>query len=249
LEKPDALPAPIEDFSERRIVVLAPHFDDESIGCGGVISKHAMAGAEILLVYLTNGRRGRLDLHRTGMSAEEAARADDELSETRKSEARQAAQILGVKRIQFFDAPETLLDATPDLVKRVAEILRFEKPSVVYLPWILDGHCDHLATNRIFRAALCQVPPELRHNIRCRGYEISSPLFATNVADISDVIEIKRRAIESFPSQLLCADYVRETLSLNAYRSRHCSAGKGYAEAFFERPADLYCSILDAVTP
>ena len=41
-----------------RIVVLAPHMDDETLGCGGTIARHVRAGAQVTVIFLTDGRRG-----------------------------------------------------------------------------------------------------------------------------------------------------------------------------------------------
>ncbi|MBI2934851.1 MAG: PIG-L family deacetylase, partial [Chloroflexi bacterium] len=56
---PEFIPIP----QERRLLVLAPHIDDEVIGCGGVIGRLSRLGAEITVVYLTDGRRGNPALY------------------------------------------------------------------------------------------------------------------------------------------------------------------------------------------
>src|ERR1043166_7647856 len=79
----------------KKIVVLAPHMDDEVIGCGGTLCKHVRNGAEVIVVYMTDGRYGSTALQR--LKGEERKRRERELIEVRKREARLAMETLGVK--------------------------------------------------------------------------------------------------------------------------------------------------------
>src|SRR2546426_12131813 len=58
LIRPDDAPELITSFRERRVLVLAPHMDDEVLGCGGTLLQHARVGAQLTIVYLTDGRKG-----------------------------------------------------------------------------------------------------------------------------------------------------------------------------------------------
>src|SRR3989338_967471 len=79
------VPMPVEVPDAQNVLVLAPHFDDETIGCGGTIRKHILGGNRVCVVYVTDGRKGIPDL------------ADKEkVTEIRKGEAKKALGILGV---------------------------------------------------------------------------------------------------------------------------------------------------------
>src|SRR5215471_17732082 len=100
-------PALVWEPQGRKIVVLAPHMDDEVIGCGGALYKHVRNGAEVTVVYMTDGRYGSSALHL--LTGAERKRREGELIEVRKREAQLAMETLGVKEGIFLDAEETHL--------------------------------------------------------------------------------------------------------------------------------------------
>ena len=77
----------------------------------------------------------------------------------------------------------------------------------------------------------------------CWGYEIWPPVYANRIIDISDVMEIKTKAIHVFQSQLNYMDYARGITSLNSYRSFFHNRAKGYAEAFFSCQPEDYLAL------
>jgi LmbE family N-acetylglucosaminyl deacetylase len=77
----------------------------------------------------------------------------------------------------------------------------------------------------------------------CAGYEVWTPLFPNYLVEISDVIAIKRQALEKYQSQLADSDYVHTALGLNAYRSSALLETHGYAEAFFYASKKEYLNL------
>ena len=92
-----------------RVLVLSPHPDDESIGCGGTICKHVAAGDEVRIVFLTSGEKGG-----HGTSAVETRRI-------RESEAASAARVPAFPGFLFWPSSLGSLLATQPAVKRIAE--------------------------------------------------------------------------------------------------------------------------------
>lgn len=236
----------------RRILVLAPHMDDEVLGCGGTLRKHALAGASITVAYLTDGRRGDPTLNEARLPAAEKRAREDRLVARRKEEARRAAAILGIRDLVFLDRPDGALTTNEELRGSIRELLRSGGPDLVYLPFLTDRHRDHWEANRALMEAArggAGRAPEFR----CCGYEIWSPLVANCLVDISEVVEDKRRAIAQFESQLEHADYLGGILHLNAYRALAHLRGKGHAEAFFLAPfrdyERLYREMIDENPP
>jgi len=104
------------------VLVIAPHPDDESIGCGGAICLHADQGHRVATVFLTSGECGLPEL-----SKEEAWRV-------REREAERATEILGVASIEFLRRPDQYLqENTIDAACALKPILQREKPEVLYL--------------------------------------------------------------------------------------------------------------------
>lgn len=244
LDTRDKLPVMISDFSDRHVLVLAPHMDDEIAGCGGAIRKHVLAGSTVTVVYMTDGRMGDADLYRRGLSRKDIRAAEQALVTQRKNEAAKAAKVIGIQEQIFLDAPDGSLEPLPEIVQHMRTILREKTPMVVYLPSLMDIHSDHWATNRILFEAMDALPKAYGSSPIFRGYEVWTPLHANRLVDIGDVADVKKRALEEFKSQTARVDYVRAILSLNAYRSIYTMKGRGTAEAFFETTPSEYGLLL-----
>lgn len=110
----------------KRIMVFAPHPDDDILGCGGSIAKHARQGHEIITVYMTSGEAGSLTYSR------------DELAALRENEARQASLLLKVNETIFLRNPDGYLEYNRDNLVKIVSLLRANKPDLVYLPHRLE---------------------------------------------------------------------------------------------------------------
>lgn len=224
-----------------KILVLSPHMDDEVIGCGGTLYKHIRNGAEVTVVYMTDGRYGSTALQ--NLTGEERRRVEIELIQTRKHEARLAMKALGVKEGIFLDAEETNLISTKEIQTRLRQILDSIQPDLVYLPFFLEEHPDHLATSQV----LLDATEGVNFQFDCLGYEVWTPLFPNCLVEISDVVEVKKQALEHYKSQLAEKDYIHSQLGLNAYRSSALLYKRdGFAEAFFLAPLSEYRKLYES---
>lgn len=200
------------------VLVIAPHPDDEVIGCGGSVCLRVERGERASVVFLSSGELGLKHLPRA------------KTWEIREAEAKRAARILGVANLHFLRQPDWMLgDHALATAKALRPVLEQEHPAVIYLPHENDGHPDHQVALRILRAALkgCSgLKPELL------AYEIWTPLAEHDVAvDITAVMPRKLRALRAHRSQLGTFDYVRAVTGLNQFRG--ALAGKcRFAEVF-----------------
>jgi LmbE family N-acetylglucosaminyl deacetylase len=200
------------------ILIIAPHPDDEVIGCGGAIRLRVERGERVSALYLTSGELGLKHLPR------------EKAWKIRETEARKAAKILGLTKLHFLRQPDWMLsDHAAATAKRVRAALEESTPDVIYLPHPNDDHPDHRATLPILRAALkhCR-----RLNPELLAYEVWTPLNTHDVTlDISRVMPRKMRALKAHRSQLGEFDYVRAVTGLNQFRG--ALAGKcRFAEVF-----------------
>jgi LmbE family N-acetylglucosaminyl deacetylase len=127
-------------------VVIAPHQDDEVLGCGGTILLKRAAGAAVNIVFMCDGSTS----HSRFIAA-------DALSRLRRQEALDAAQALGLAAadVQFLDLPESQLAQHHQVaVAQVLAILLLRRPEEVYVPYRWDGTPDHEATFRIVAEAV-----------------------------------------------------------------------------------------------
>jgi N-acetylglucosamine malate deacetylase 1 len=221
-----------------RVVILAPHMDDEVIGCGGTLRKHVLNGADVTVVFLTDGRYGSSTLN--GLLGEMRRRQENALIESRKREARRALGTLGIHQIAFLDAEETKLAWAKELPQRLRQILESIRPDLVYLPFFLEEHPDHRAVSRLLLDAM----NDAEFGFDCIGYEVWTPLFPNCFVKIDDTVELKKQALQHYESQLTDANYIHTSLGLNAYRScallNHTGA---FAEAFFRAPLQDYLKL------
>lgn len=220
----------------KKILVLAPHTDDEVIGCGGTLHKHFLAGAEITVVYMTDGRKGDPLLFNQKIPAKEKNKIERELIKQRREEAYRAARIIGIRHLIFLDHPDTELRLNKETIFEMFNILRNTKPDLVYLPFLTDRHQDHIETNKIFIAAI----KKGTFNFKCLGYEVWNPLYPNYMVEIKDTINIKIKALREYKSQLMHNNYVKAILGLNRYRSIFHLGGNSYVEAFFLATLEQY---------
>jgi LmbE family N-acetylglucosaminyl deacetylase len=241
--RPKLIPLP----KGKKVLVLAPHMDDEIIGCGGTLRKHILAGSEIAVLYLTDGKRGDPTLNLKTLSKSEREIQEKGVSAIRKEEAYRAAEIIGFNNLTFLDHPDGALFAGREVIEGVKDVIRQTHPDLLYLPFLTDRHHDHWQTNCIFIEAMRRLGKGW-DNLQCCGYEVWSPIYPNCMVDIKEVIDVKRRALEQFKSQLQHTDYVNGILGLNSYRSVVHLKGRGYAEAFFlssfKEYRDLYSQLI-----
>jgi LmbE family N-acetylglucosaminyl deacetylase len=198
-------------------LVVAPHPDDEAIGCGGVIAGNSGAGDRVVVAFLSSGECGIPCL-----SADAAGRL-------REREAAAAAEVLGVADLHFLRLPDGRIDAQPArAAARLAWVVRTEQPDIVRMPHPHDGHADHQATWSILQQAIrladIATPDFL-------AYEIWTPMAAPDYAeDITAFMDRKLAAIGCYRSQLRQLSYDHGIAGLNAYRGAFL-AGSQYAEA------------------
>jgi LmbE family N-acetylglucosaminyl deacetylase len=200
------------------VLVIAPHPDDESIGCGGTICLHTARGDRVTAVFLTSGELGLKHL-----PPEEAWRV-------REREAEAAAEILGLADLVYLRRPDWYVGEGVELAAAgLGPVLAREEPRAVYLPHPDEWHPDHRAALPVVLAALrlSRVPaPTLL------TYEVWTPLAEHyHVENITPVMRRKIQAVRAHRSQTRQLPYDRAVCGLNLYRGA-VAGGCRYAEVF-----------------
>lgn len=201
------------------VLVIAPHPDDESIGCGGTVCLHTETrGDRVAVVFLTSGELGLERLAR------------DQAWRIREGEAEEAARVLGISSLAFLRQPDWYMcDHIEAAAAALSPVLERETPDLIYLPHAQEWHPDH-------RAALPIVRVALRHSqcadAKITTYEIWTPMAAhDHVEDITPVLRRKVRAICCHRSQVAQLRYDRAARGLAMYRGA-VAGGCRYAEVF-----------------
>jgi N-acetylglucosamine malate deacetylase 1 len=205
----------------RSVLVISPHPDDESIGCGGTLRRHVLDGDKVHVVFLTSGEKGG------------HGRAPQETITIREQEARAAAKILEIDQIEFWHEPDGNVKATPELVNRLVEKLKTFRASVLYAPHASEMHADHVAAAQLVRQAVSQLPTSIpRPDVLM--YEIWTPLQAMDhIEDITQYIQSKIGAIRAYKCQNDVVGFDDAFLGLARYRGEmFCWPEGDYAEVF-----------------
>jgi LmbE family N-acetylglucosaminyl deacetylase len=195
----------------RRIIVFAPHPDDETLGCGGTIAKKLVEGYEVIIVVMTDGRF--LLLRSFGIDDDPTP---EQVKDIRRGEVLRATKILGVpeNNVIFLDFVDgTLKENEEAAEEKVAKILKKCAPSEVYFPFERDAHPDHQAANRILRKAVEKLaikPMIYRYTIMHKAarfgplIEFLASIFKRDriYVDVSEFLPLKREAVKEFKSEL-----------------------------------------------
>lgn len=157
---------PLEATS-KTAMVFAPHQDDESFGCGGLIALKRAEGASIRVVFLTDGGKSYgWDRMPVGM-----------LAKQRQQEALRALEVLGVEpqTVTFLNQADGELDQLSDenrqnVIGQIVQLLSEVEPEEVYVTYRRDAHADHEVTSQLVQAAIHQA----RLSVRLMEYPVWS---------------------------------------------------------------------------
>lgn len=209
----------VEKPEGQRVLVIAPHPDDEVIGCGGTVRLHRQLGHTVSILYLTDGERGIKNMNPI------------KCAELRRIEA--------VKSASHLDVPEQNLHhlhlRDGDLINQSGtnydfrDILQKADPDIIYLPSFIETHRDHYAANILLKNNLVK-------SATICAYEVWTPLIPNRLVNISNVVEDKKNALMEHASQLKELDYLDAAMSLNRYRAAMYRKSSQFAEAF------IYCT-------
>ena len=199
----------------KKVLVFAPHPDDEIIGCGGSIAKHKKNGNDISIVYMTSGDAGSSQYSK------------EEIAHIREQEATNAEHILGVTNLHFLRKSDGYLTYDQKNLIQLIDLIRQEQPDIVYIPHYNDAHKDHIITHELAVEAVkragwevfreCKGDPWKVKTILC--YEVWTPLQEVSYyEDISEFMELKLQALRQYISQLAHHKYDDGVEGLNRYR-------------------------------
>ncbi len=225
------------DIEGQRVLVVAPHPDDETFGCGGSLIRHCRAGDPVKCLILTRGERGDVDNHYETL----------EYTTLRQQEARRASEVLGLTDIEFRTFTDRQLDEQHQaLYNLLRETLIHYRPEVIYAPSPNEVNPDHRVAISVLERALVS----LALRVTLRLYEVTPAGPVNMLVDITGCVEQKEKAIRFYDTQLSRSPYLETIQSLNQYRSLTLGPQVSAAEAFFQIDAGaLLVSPLESMVP
>ncbi len=210
----------------KKVLVISPHPDDETLGCAGTLLAHKENGCDISWVIMT------------AMSDSEDSSKLDE----RKKEVQKVASIYDFKSVYELNFETTKLDSLPlsDVINRLSEVFNKETPDTLYVPYRYDAHTDHKVTFD----AISACTKSFRSNIKIiRAYETvsetgfsldNSKQFSPNTwINITDFMEEKIKIMNIYKSEISSHPFPRSDESIRSLAIiRGSQSGLKYAEAF-----------------
>ena len=219
-----------------KVLIVAPHADDETLAMGGTIARHVADGDEVTVAVMT------------GHGPEKHPIWPSELWEEIRAEARQAFDILGVHHIVFEELPAVMVADIPvwEVNKVTQRVLKENRPDCLYVPFPFDLHKDHREMFHSFSVAWCPVSDWGRAIREIYCYEVLSEThlnipyaesgFLPNTwVDIGPFLSTKLSALKCFESQLGEFPNPRSLEAIEALaRWRGSQAHMEAAEAFVQ---------------
>jgi LmbE family N-acetylglucosaminyl deacetylase/glycosyltransferase involved in cell wall biosynthesis len=220
------IPFETTDLTGARILALAAHPDDETLGAGGVLALNAARAQAVRVWIATDGTS------QEGVADSDAAA----YGAKRREEADRAASILGVPAPRYAGLRDGSLASDAGLAEAVRAAIDDFRPDLVLCPAPSELHADHralarVAYERVAGSRAGDPDHDLLRLVRIAFYELSHPLLPNALVDISRVAEKKEEALAAFASQQAVRDYAGAMRGLNAYR-RLTVNGRGPVEAF-----------------
>jgi LmbE family N-acetylglucosaminyl deacetylase len=224
MNEQDLVPYTCTPLRGERLLVLAPHPDDEVIGCGGLVALHAREGRRVQVVIASDGVAAEPTVDETAYR------------EMREAESALGLQALGVERDPvFLRFPDReLATHQPGLRDAIRGIILSERPDLILAPSPVEIHPDHVALAR----ALFDVVHEdddVRGILAVTSvafYEVSQPFQPNALVDVTSVLDVKREAISRHASQMRLRDYAGYHLGLGRYRALTLPAEVEAAEGY-----------------
>ena len=213
-----------------KVLVVAVHPDDETLGCGGTLLKHKYNGDKIFWLIVT--------------SIHEEHGYDREAVEQRKKEINRVGEKYRFDGVFSLNFPTIHLDEIPisDLVTSISNVIVQAKPNLIYLPFKGDIHSDHRIA---FRAAYSCTKsfryPFLKKILMMETLSetefapaTKEEAFVPNIfVDISDFLEQKLKIMEIYQSESDEHPFPRNTINIQALATfRGATAACKYAESF-----------------
>ncbi len=212
------------------VLVVVAHADDEALGCGGTISRHAKSGDQVHVVFVADGVTSRSNL------------VDNEL-ERRKQAANQACKILGIRSTTFLGLPDNRLDKIPllEIVQRLERIIAKLSPELVYTHHYGDLNVDHRQTHHAVMTAARPLPGATIREIL--SFEVISstdwssvglaPFLPNLFVDISEHLDTKMQALKAYNLEMRAPPHSRSLIHVQCLAQHHgLCVGTDAAEAF-----------------
>ena len=204
--------------TNKKILIIAPHPDDEVLGCGGYLIRAKEKGCELYLVSLTLGSENE--------------------SIQRQSELEAVMSELSIDRHLSLNWRQNCIREELSQSDSVEKKIEEYNPDQILIPFILDNHPDHIDSNLVMT--------KLNGNINCEVlcYQVYSNILTNTYLDITNIAEKKYSLMNNYKSQVDNFDFINWNRGLCAWNSRHAkNKEQKLIESYFTIPIDDYIKV------
>lgn len=226
------LPGNTEVVRAKSVLVIAPHFDDEILGCGGLLLQLKHSGSAIRLLFLSDG--GRLD---------DSGELSESYATRRREEAEAVVSTLNVAGVEYLDLKDGELEyCRSDITEAIRRSVLSFRPALVLVPSPLEGSSDHRAA---FGALFDLLAPlrdagnlfQIAENINVLLYDVNRPAFPNLLVDVSAELATIEELMVLYASQQERHDYAAAARGIRQFRALSLPPEVKGAEAYYRMPA------------
>ena len=215
-------PVELERPSQSRIMVIAPHPDDEVFGAGGTLLKAVANGAQVHIVYVTDGE-------------------NDARGKAIRSDAVRSCEALGASYTFLGRETLNISLANAEVDQKLSRLFHDMRPEAVFIPFLLDDHDDHRRANEFFATVAGDWD---LGRVEIWAYQVYSTVLPNVVVNMTKEADRKRELIRLWQNVSGNRDWAHYVLGTNAANCRYVSSKEPqYAETFFVVPAEEYLEL------
>ena len=214
-------PVELTSIHAKKILVIAPHPDDEMLGAGGTLIKAIKQGIHVKVVYITSGKENQhLILEK------ETVAISEKIGYT----------------THFLKYSVGAIPDTEEPARQMAKVIADYQPDICFISALFDDHPEHRLVNKLLLIAYKN--QWLPKQMMMWGYQVYSTILPNVVIDITAEKDLKAEAINLWETQKSSRDFAHYILGLNAFNVRFLKTNqKRYAETFFVLPLEEYVKL------
>ena len=219
-------PVPVETNKMKRVLIFAPHQDDEVIGCGGLMAYLRTQNCDLHICFLTDGAPGNNDQDEVAIRKNEANKVCSHLKATMHE--------IGINNFHLIVESEHL--------KKIKALLK-DNFDTVFLPWVFDRPPKH----RLCNAVLSKCMKALNwKNQELHCYQVHTHLLPNAYFEYTTYKKIKETLLDMYPSQMKVQNYKHLSIGLDAWSSRFLgwSEKARFVELFTRIPAEAFFDLM-----
>lgn len=212
-------PKTVSSPKNQKVLIIAPHPDDEVIGMGGTLAQMIDNQCNVDVISLTFG-------------------ADKPSVE----EAQKCADFLNYKFIHFFDFTPKTITMDDETLKTFAHTIEKSKPDIIFVPFMLDDHDDHRRASDLLLSSVEKKYLKNIDHIQIWAYQVYTAIPLNAVVNITNTMEKKLEAIEMYQSRFSQRHWSHFAMGLSAFNVRFLNGNKkkDFAEVFLQTPLTSY---------